>query len=176
MTRALFVLLLAIPLATTAQIYKTTDENGNVVFTDQPPAGDNSGKRIELNPTNTAAPPPVITRSSVEEEPNLPDPVSYDIDITSPANETTIPMGPGNFSVTASINPAPGEGETLQLLVDGAPRGEPQPSSSWALTNVFRGAHDLTVSLLDAKGATLATSSPLRVYVMRPSINNRNRN
>ena len=49
-------LLLAIPAS--AQIYKTTDEHGNVVFTDSPPPGE--GEQVELPQTNTTPPPPVV--------------------------------------------------------------------------------------------------------------------
>lgn len=176
MTRTLFALLLAIPLAATAQIYKTTDQNGNVVYTDKPPVTGDSAEKVKLNPINTSAPPREVIRPSTKEVSEEATAVSYSIDIVSPANETTVPMGPGNFLLSANIEPTPGAGETLQLQVDGVPWGEPQTSASWALTNVFRGAHDLTVSVLDKKGAPLGTSSPIRVYVMRPSINNKNRN
>jgi hypothetical protein len=158
-----------------AQIYKTTDEHGNIVYTDTPPASGNSTEKIKLNPTNTAPPPPDIFRPAPG-DPEQPEQVNYTAEIVSPANETTIPMGPGNFSVTAKVNPAPGAGESLQLYVDGTPWGEPQAAASWALSNVFRGAHDLTVSLLDYEQVPLITSDPIRVYVLRPSIHNRNRN
>ena len=80
-------------------------------------------------------------------------------------------MGPGNFSVSASIEPALARGALLQLYVDGSPSGDPQSGSTWALTNVFRGAHDLTVVVIDSNGDQLAESEPVRVYVLRPSVN-----
>ena len=101
--------------------------------------------------------------------------MSYSVAITSPDNETTIAMGPGNFSVSAAVEPALGEGGLLQLFIDGAPSGEPQAGGSWALTNVFRGAHDLSVAVVDSKGARLAESAAVRVYVLRPSVNSPNR-
>ena len=50
--------LLALPA--TAQIYKTTDAEGNVVFTDQPPGGDTQAEQVELQPLNTTPPPPKV--------------------------------------------------------------------------------------------------------------------
>lgn len=175
MTRLLFALALLTPLSVAAQIYKTTDEDGNVVFTDRPSADSGTGERIELKPTNTAPPPPEVHRPEPEPEPEE-ELVEYSVKIVTPTNETTIPMGPGNFLTSAKIEPNPEPGELVQLHVDGIPWGDPQKNASWALTNVFRGAHDLTVTLLDTEGAPLATSEPVRVYVLRPSINNRNRN
>ena len=88
--------------------------------------------------------------------------------ITSPTDETTIPNGPGNFSVSASVAPAMGPEHNLQLFMDGSPWGEAQRSARWSLTNVFRGEHQLTVAVVDGSGETIATSDPVRVYVFRP--------
>ena len=176
MTKFLFAIAMAIPLTVAAQIYKTTDEDGNIVYTDKPSASGNTTEKVELNPTNTAPPPPEVSRPEPEIVKEEPEQESYTVVIDTPANETTIPMGPGNFLVSAGINPPPKGGENLQLHVDGTPWGEPQASASWDLKNVFRGAHDLTVSVLDSKGEPLVTSPPIRVFVLRPSINNKNRN
>lgn len=174
MLRITLLILLLTPLAGFGQsIYRTVDEDGNVIFTDAPPADAGEREQITLPPTNTAPPPPA--RPQVEAPATEEGPVTYTVAITSPANETTIAMGPGNFSVSASVKPGLKKGHTLQLMMDGAPRGEPQAGTSWDLTNVFRGAHDLTVSLSDKEGKALATSEAVRVYVLRPSINNPNR-
>lgn len=175
MNRLLILALLLLPVAGGAQIYKTTDDQGNVSYSDTPPAGAPS-ERVDLPPVNTAPPPPDLPQPPPEpapEEPAVPD---YDLTITSPANETTIPMGPGNFSVSASVRPALAQDRLLQLYVDGKPWGDPQPGNNWALANVFRGAHDLTVAVVDSEGEQLASSEPVRVYVLRPSVNFKNRN
>ncbi len=176
--RTLLVLLLPLLICATAsaQIYRTTDEQGNVVFTDTPPQGV-AREEVELPPTNTAPPPPprpdlAPREPAADEEPAG---VEYGVVITVPADETTIPMGPGNFSVSAVVRPSLGADERLQLFVDAVPWGEPQKVPSWSLTNVFRGAHDITVAVIDSAGSHLAVSEPVRVYVLRPSVNFRNR-
>jgi hypothetical protein len=174
MSRLLFLALLVFPLASLAQtVYRTTDAQGNVVFTDRPPAN-TPADRVEIRPTNTVrpveVPPPAAPAAASEAEV-----VFYSVTITDPANETSFPMGPGNFSVSASVTPAITEAENLQLFIDGTPRDEPQQSSTWDLTNVFRGRHDLTVGVIDASGKTIATSAPVTVFVHRPSTNFRNR-
>ena len=173
----LLAALLLLPQLGAAQIYKTTDENGNVSYSDTPPT---SGPSEEMKlPSINSAPPPEMT----EPAPSRPDTVAdtedstaYTVGISSPANETTIPMGPGNFSINAAVEPALSNGALLQLYVDGSPSGNPQSSNSWALTNVFRGAHDLKVEVVDNKGGPLAESDAVRVYVLRPSVNFKNRN
>jgi hypothetical protein len=174
MLRIFLIILLLTPLAGFGQsIYRTTDKDGNVVYTDAPPSGTNTTEEVKLPPTNTAPPPPDIPR------PKEPEPtdsaVAYEVAITSPANESTIAMGPGNFSVSASVKPGLSKGQTLQLFMDGEAQGEPQKGTSWNLTNVFRGGHDLTVNLLDREGQVIASSDAVRVYVLRPSINYPNR-
>ena len=108
MYRLLFLALL-LPLGSMADtVYRTTDAQGNVVFTDTPPANDTPTDRVEIRPTNTAPPPPVLTpppatgdTSDVDAEVG-----SYTVTITVPTNETSFPMGPGNFSVSAEVSPA----------------------------------------------------------------------
>ena len=172
----LLILLLLIPLPLTAQIYKSTDERGNVIYSDRPPPTGTAREEVELSPLNTAAPPAKISRPTAKPKDRA-ETMEYAVDIVSPANETTIPMGPGNFSVSAKVNPGSlGAGNSLQLQIDGEPWGAPQRSSAWQLSNIFRGAHDLTVSVVNSEGKTLTTSPPIRVYVMRPSSNFKNRN
>lgn len=177
MTRLLMLALLLAPLIASAQsIFRTTDEHGNVIFSDTPPANAKQSERVELRPTNTTpAPPqqpePTAPPAAEEDE----EAISYTVSIADPANETSFPMGPGNFSVSARVEPELGEADSLQLFIDGIPWGDPQPSASWNLTNIYRGQHDLTVTVIDSNGEALASSAPIRVFVHRPSINFRNR-
>jgi len=172
MTRILCIALLVLPALVSAQIYKTIDKNGNVVYTDQPSKTGTAHETVKLNQTNTAPPPPEVIRPAPKPDQDSDDTTSYTVKISSPAHETTIPNGPGNFPVVVSLEPALAEGENLQLYLDGAPRGEPQRALVWQLTNVFRGAHDITVSVINADNSPIATSQPIRVYVFRPSKNN----
>ncbi|MEP5763916.1 MAG: DUF4124 domain-containing protein [Halieaceae bacterium] len=171
--RILLILLFTLSLAAQAQVFKQVDEEGNVTFTDQP-APDST--EVEINTTNTAPPPPV-NAFPVPPKPQQSDADDggYQLKITAPADQTIIPNGPGNFSVSASVSPSLQAGHKLQLLMDGQPREEPQSGSSWALTNVFRGEHSIAVSVIDAEGEQQATSAPITVYVFRPSSNNKNR-
>jgi hypothetical protein len=177
MTRILLLTLMLLPLCVSADsIYRTTDEEGNVVFTDAPSADGGTAEAVGVQRTNTTAPP---SRSAYPDSSNAGDSESeaprYNVVIVKPANETSFPMGPGNFSVSARVYPSLEKYESLQLFMDGEPWGSQQPSAFWDLTNVFRGAHDITVGAINADGETLATSEPVRVYVHRPSTNFKNR-
>ena len=170
MNRLFLLLLLAIPLSISAQVYKTIDEQGNTVFSDRPPA-DGSGERIEVGTTNTTPSPQPLPRPQVEAEAT--DEKQYSeisVAIVSPAPETTIAIGyAGNFTVEAQLNP-PARGLYVQLLIDGTATGEPQTQRSWSLNNVFRGSHSLSVVVSNAAGDALAASSPITIHVLRTSL------
>jgi len=90
------------------------------------------------------------------------------IEIVSPTHESTVPIGfAGDFSVTANVSPAMRKGEKAQLLMNGVPMGAPQAGLNWSLSNIFRGAHILTVKVIGAQGDSLAVSPPVTVYVRR---------
>jgi hypothetical protein len=150
-----------------AQVYKHVDENGNITFTDKPPA---DAELIEIRSPNSIS-APVAIEYHQEAAPKAEVAEGYTVKITAPANETIIARGPGNFSVSASVTPGLQAESRLQLLIDGAARGEPQSGTSWALTNVFRGTHALEIAVVNAKGKQLAKSAPITVYVFRPSSN-----
>tara|TARA_R110001599_G_scaffold353459_1_gene592476 strand:+ start:183187 stop:183720 length:534 start_codon:yes stop_codon:yes gene_type:complete len=176
MRTLLLATLLLLPLLGTAQIYKSTDDQGNVSYSDTPPASGPS-EQVKLQETNsTPAPDMVAPAASSNDSADEEEGAEYSVSITSPANETTIPMGPGNFSISASVEPALSQGALLQLYVDGSPSGNPQSSNSWTLTNVFRGAHDLKVAVVSNRNDPVAESEAVRVYVLRPSTNFKNRN
>ena len=154
-----------------AQIYKYTDKDGNVVFSDQPPSDSTQDtvEEVQLRETNTAPAPQVAPKAATTTE-NKPKKIAYSTTITSPADGTTIPMGPGNFAVSARVTPALGPGERLQLLMDGTPVSEPKRAGNWQLSNVFRGEHKLVVERLDRSGKALDSSAATTVYVLRPSV------
>ena len=109
MARLLILSLLLASALASAQIYRTTDKDGNVIFTDRPPASEGADvEAVELNPTNTTPPPeqrPDLAPRPVEEKPEVtPD---YRVTVTAPEDGSTIPMGPGNFSVRPAVTLLP---------------------------------------------------------------------
>lgn len=151
-------------------VYKVTDTDGNVTFTDTPPLSSDSIVEEHSVQAPNSAKPTATTRTptaSVEVEV----PTRYDTRIVTPAENATIPMGPGNFAVQAALSPRLASSETLQLLLDGEPVGAPQRTANWQLTNVYRGEHRLQVVRLDESGAPVDTSAATTVFVMRPIVN-----
>jgi hypothetical protein len=168
MNRLLLVVLFCLPMMVAAQVYKSVDKNGNMVFSDKPPTDGSSSEKISGGTTNTLAPPPVVHRPApvIEEKK-----VEYKVEIVEPVEDTTVPVGyVGNFAVNAQVKPTLPSGASAQLQMDNVATGEPQSALSWTLNNTFRGTHILTVTITDAEGSTLAVSSPRTVHVMRASI------
>ena len=170
MNKLLLILLLAIPMAVTAQIYKSVDENGDTVYSDTPPSDGSSSEKIQTGTINSVTPPPqvhrpqpVIEKKKKEEE--------LRVEIVSPAQDTTIAIGyVGNFSVSAEVKPSMPAGASAQLLMDGETVGARMSPTSWTLTNTFRGTHNLAVTITDSQGKELAVSPTLTVHVMRATI------
>ena len=155
--------------AVATPVYQITDEDGNLVFTDQPPAVDaESAEQLTIRPLNTAEPP-----ATAPDEPT-PTPaavaIPFETRIEQPADGSTIPMGPGNFSVSVLISPPLTDAEHLQLEMDGAPYGAPQRQQQWSLSNIYRGEHQLRVYRLHSSQAQVDVSDTSTVFVLRPSV------
>ena len=151
-------------------VYKFTDADGNVTFTDTPPLS--SGGRIEehaVHAPNTAK--PIETTRAPATPVEVEEPTRYDTRIVTPADNAIIPMGPGNFTMKAALNPRMAPSETQQLLLARDPVGAPQRIANWQLTSVYRGEHQLQVVRLGASDAQLDALPASTVYVMRPTVN-----
>lgn len=159
-----------------SDIYKVTHPDGSISFTDQPPSDSNSSsvQLLDNNSTNIVpglAPKPENAEAeSALEELMVTELIPKSVGIMSPIDQTTIPMGPGHFSVLAKVEPELEPGETLQLVMDNTPVDDPITDTTWNLRFVIRGEHTLLINRIDSAGNVIATSEPVVVYVLRPSI------
>ena len=147
-------------------MFRVTDADDDVTFTDMPPVSGASTIEGQSVHAPNSAKPSQTRREPVEVE----EPTRQDTRIVARANNPTIPMEAGNLVVQAAWTPRLASGETLQLLLDGEPVGAPQRIANWQLTNVYRGEHRLQVVRLDESGRQLDTSAASTVYVMRPTV------
>lgn len=168
------LLLTASSLTSATDIYKHIDADGNVTFSDQPPAAGETAEKVHLRELNTTPATEPSARPSASAEADAskaPEQPEYTIRIASPTDETTIAMGPGNVTVTAQATPPLGRLEQLQLYMDGEAFGDPQRGTTWALEGLMRGPHDFAIERLDRRGNSLVRSESVRIYVLRPSVN-----
>ena len=166
----LLLVLLSGPVIAQTPIYKYVDENGQTVFTDQPPANGSKAESVEIDSINSSVPPTVDKERSTPSMQGKNFAVDYQTVITSPGDGDTIPMGPGNFSVSAALSPPLSANERVRLIVDGITVGEAQRQPVWQLNNVFRGEHKLVVERLKGDDEVVHRSASSSVLVLRPSI------
>ena len=163
--------ILALSALANAQIYKSVDANGVVTFSDTPPKDQKTKVEKVQTPAqvNTMQATPITPADSKERDGSE---VGVDrvIGIVSPMDNATIPMGAGIFDVKVDTTPELGDGESLELYLDGGKVGEAQTELTWTLTYVIRGAHTLEAKWVAENGSILATSEPITVFVLRPSI------
>ncbi|EHQ58672.1 hypothetical protein OMB55_00024210 [gamma proteobacterium HIMB55] len=168
-----FIAMIALVLAglANAQIYKSVDVNGVVTFSDTPPKDPQTKvEQIKTPPAVNAMQATPVTPADSEERDGSEVGIDRVVGIVSPMHNATIPMGAGIFDVAVDATPELGDGESLELYLDGEKVGEAQTELSWTLTYVIRGAHTLEAKWVAENGSILATSEPITVFVLRPSI------
>ena len=162
-------LFCALALPASAQIYKYTDDRGNVVYSDQPPEG-RTAQTIELAPTNTVeaqAPVDVPGHTETAEQS-----AAYTVlRLKDLPSADAIRANNGTFSVGVEIQPRLQSGHSLRLLLDGRPYGKPTTAPRLQLTNIDRGEHSLAVEVLSGD-TPLQTSQTQTFTVQRVHTNN----
>ncbi|MCA1768806.1 MAG: DUF4124 domain-containing protein [Halomonas sp.] len=184
MNKALMILTIALSFSLAAQaqtIYRTTDAQGNVVFTDNPERG---GEQVELAPV-TVVPATGEVRTSqpaarvegsgaaaVTGSPGQPF-MPYDsFRILSPSHEQAFPVGAaGNVSVELGIEPALREDHRVRLLLNGRVSQTAMHTTAFMVANMNPGEHVLQAELIDGSGAVRHRSSPVTIFVHRASVN-----
>ncbi len=150
--------------ATAETVYRSVDEDGNIVFSDKPTDG---AEEIHVEDVQTVNPPSVgpFKYTPLKKEQAL----RYtDIAIVSPANDTAIRDNEGNITVSVVLEPGlnSGEGDQLALYMDGA-QVSVGSSQQFGLNNVNRGTHTLKASVIDTSGKTIISSSPVSFTILR---------
>ncbi len=159
------------------EIYKTVDEAGNVVYTDQPP--DESAEPMDLPELSVVEAVQAAPRAASQPDPSDEEEVTSvrdlrrgyrDFAIVSPQPEETI-WGTGNEVLVAwntqyRLQP----GMKVTFYVDGESR-ETSTESSITLSRLNRGAHTVYAELWDARNRKIATTQPVTFYIQQYSVN-----
>jgi len=165
------LLVLLIGSIAQAEVYRTVDKNGNVIYTDI--KDDNSEEVfIDIAPSYTA---PVIAPSiSTEDELLEPQSIaipSYKVSISSPTQNESI-QNPESISVTASVTPVLNaiRADKILFKLDGKAVGKASTSTSTTLTEIERGSHILVVSVVDKTGKVIKSSKSVLFHIQRHSV------
>ena len=178
MIARLTLLLCLLPAVAAAEIYRYVDEQGNVHYTDEPPARyEQQAEQVEVEPVQTvnsrvpSAPPPV--RPSRSQDGSAPAGLYDQVRIGQPANEQTIRDASHTLTVVVQSEPPLrtklGHGAVFYL--DGQRVNDtPLSKTSLTLTDVYRGVHTISVDYVDASGAVIAQTTPVTVFMKPPRV------
>lgn len=146
-------------------VYRSVDEDGNIIFTDKPSP---DAEKVEINEVQTIDPGNTPRFNYTPPKKSQDATVYKNITITSPANDETLSANEGNVSVSVSVEPRLFPGHTIVLYLDGSPAGE--GSGQFNLTNLDRGTHTLVAAVKDQSGKEFIKSESVSFTVQRHSI------
>ncbi len=160
--------LLAGPFAVQAAIiYKWTDADGVVHFSDQPVPGAEKivtagAARIGSVAMGSSGAPPAKSKPT-----STAPPLSVAID--SPGNEQTI-TGNQPVKVHLAVNPDLKPGQAITWYLNGTPLTEPPDATQFTLEDLARGTYTLGATVADQASGDSKAAEPVTFYVMRTSL------
>ncbi len=178
--RQFIPLLLAVLLSAVAtagdEIYRTTDEDGNVVYTNEPPSDD--AEPVDLEPLTTVPPGEEIPDenaadndgdSAADEDAS---PRYQGLEMTYPPHDQTVRHNGGLVPFRVQVLPEGtqlAEGHKIQVLLDGEVSGSAR-SRQISVSAVSRGPHTAKARIVDSTGAAITTSEPTEFYLLRAAV------
>ncbi|MGB5410651.1 MAG: DUF4124 domain-containing protein [Woeseiaceae bacterium] len=160
---------LLVSAAAIADVYKWTDEDGVVHYSDQPHPG---AERIQISGTNTYSAPATRSRAADSDDTDEDESDEFtgyeSLTISNPGAEETLWNIEGVLNVSLSVTPALQPGHQVRVYFDGNPRDV--VGLSFQIEEVFRGVHNIQAEILDATGKVMIRTQPNRFYVQQNSI------
>lgn len=152
----------------TTTVYKVINPDGSVSFSDQPAA---RSETLEISPVPTVpALSPQQINNAYQEQPQASQPVAYyqNLNIVSPADQSSFNSGSGDVSVVLEISPALANGHEVELRLDNKviKRGS---QTQFMIPTVSRGTHSIHAKILSPSGKVLKEASST-FTLHRPSI------
>lgn len=169
--RLLFIIaLLALALPAAAQIYQYTDAQGQLVFTDQPPAGV-AAQQVDPGPINSIpAPPSSVLDTTPQPSKSAEHAHPYtQLQLVGLPSQQAIRANNGSFKVQVAISPSLAQQHRLQLLLDGQAYGAASTATELAVNNIDRGEHRLAVQVI-ANDQVIQRSAEQVIHVQRVHI------
>ncbi len=149
------------------KIYKYTDENGIVHFTDKKPFADapeEKLKSIVVIPAKQFDPAPNRRREMHKEK--QAEKKFDNFVMVSPANEETLSGTGGNVLASVSLEGGLPKNYRIKFYIDGLPHGKVK-STSQLIADVVRGEHTIYAEMIDASTRRVILTTPKTVFFMR---------
>ena len=153
-----------------AVVYKWTDADGVVHFSDQPVPGaekivtDGGSSRGIMNTAAPSALPAETPKAATRLE-------STRISIASPTPDQTF-SGSEVMYASAEVDPElqPGGPISISWSLNGSPAAEGEGSTHFALPDLPRGVYTLSATLTDTASGATKSADPVTFNVLRPSV------
>jgi hypothetical protein len=169
--KRILILLVLLAFQANAEIYKSINADGEVVYSDTPSKG---AEKVTMPALPTYTPPPVPTTSYTPAQ--TPEKKAYyeTFAFVSPVNEETIRNNLGILNINAKLVPAlqTRSGHRVQFYLNGEPYGKPVGKTSLTINNLDRGEYTLSAAVVNPDGTALITTDAIVVYMKRHSILN----
>jgi hypothetical protein len=161
-------LLLAQPVQ--ADVYKTINADGEVVFSDVPSEG---AERVRLPEVSTYKPPPPKRSPASVSAGKVDAAVPYkSFKVSAPENGATIWDNEGIVSLALTLEPALliKSGHTIQYFLDGKPDGKSEIGLSHIYQDIERGTHTLSAAVVDVEGSAVISAAPVTIHLHKASV------
>ncbi|HWV14199.1 MAG TPA: DUF4124 domain-containing protein [Cellvibrio sp.] len=164
----LIVLLSVLSLSIQAEIYKTTDKNGRIIYTDQPAANDTKAEVVKLPSINQLPVPDANSIPAENSSPAIPK-IAYKLVLTQPAPGIRLQANERTLAVSVSADQALMPGHFYAYFLDGEKVKE-STASSITLEELPRGEHNVYVEVRDEFGKRFGQSNSVSFSAFRPIV------
>ncbi len=156
-TLTLICLFLSVSLAAET-VYKKTNPDGDVEFTDIPSTG---SEKIKIRKPTTFSAPRLPALEPPAKKPKL---IDYEVIIIEPVNDTTII---GNNEIKVSVSVSPVLPTSYKFRYQLGEQTLDSDSDSVSLDNIIRGTHTLRVSVINSKGEVVSAGASITFHMKR---------
>ena len=154
-------------------VYKVVDDQGNITYTDTPPAETAADEMVlpALNPISSSIPPsaPTATRPPVspDGEPVMAFTGYSFAALVTPLNDSLVHFDQPDVLAQLALTPELNADHLVQFYVDGSVAGQPVANTSFSIRGLERGSHRISARVVSAQGAVLVIAPPVTVHVQR---------
>ena len=170
--RPIFILLgLLATAAVSADVWRWVDDDGVVHFSDTPREG---AELVDVSQSSRSTGARVYRNTAPEgssdDDATAPEQAfKYEsLSISSPGAEETLWNIDGVLSVSLALSPPLQPGHQVRAYFDG--KAQIVTGTSFQLTEVWRGVHNLQAEVIDETGKMMIRSRPSRFYVQQNSV------
>jgi len=149
-----FLLLIFMGLSIAETVYKSVDENGNIIFTDKP---SRDAEEIKLQKLQTIKNPNPAKYKPKAKQPKQ-EALYKTFLVSNPADGAGLRSNSGNVSISLTLQPPLRPSHKIIISMDGKEVSNGS-TSSVSLQNIDRGTHTISASVVDGNGKQMISTS-----------------